>query len=190
MVKCMVFMHRWCCRDHANYCMSKLQFDKYALLSRKGFCWDNALLSSNCFRCKYAPFGVCLVQIFTQTFRTRLRFCAAIWTKNRRRQHCLELFRWDLLCDLTDTFRGRNSQKSCMSFCTIWSLAFLFPSSWYQCTIVHILRQTFPISRNNFNKFLPKTLSLMHFLFDEFRSYLKWKNLREVFNRKHGNVKR
>ena len=24
MVKCMVFMHRWCCRDHANYYMSKL----------------------------------------------------------------------------------------------------------------------------------------------------------------------
>ena len=84
MVKCMVFMHRWCCRDHANYYMSKLQFDKYALLSRKGFCWDNALLSSNCFRCKYAPFGVCLVQIFTQTFRIWLRFCADIWTKNRR----------------------------------------------------------------------------------------------------------
>ena len=37
MVKCMVFMHRWCCRDHANYYMSKLQFDKNALLSRKGF---------------------------------------------------------------------------------------------------------------------------------------------------------
>ena len=37
MVKCMVFMHRWCCRDHANFYMSKLQFDKYALLSRKGF---------------------------------------------------------------------------------------------------------------------------------------------------------
>ena len=37
MVKCMVFMHRWCCRDHANYYMSKLQFDKYVLLSQKGF---------------------------------------------------------------------------------------------------------------------------------------------------------
>ena len=84
MVKCMVFMHRWCCRDHANYYMSKLQFDKYALLSRKGFCWEYALLSQNGFRCKYAPFWVCLVQTFTQTFRIWLRFCADIWTKNRR----------------------------------------------------------------------------------------------------------
>ena len=84
MVKCMVFMHRWCCRDHANYYMSKLQFDKYALLSRKGFCWEYALLSQNGFHCKYAPFWVCLVQTFTQTFRIWLRFCADIWTKNRR----------------------------------------------------------------------------------------------------------
>ena len=77
-------MHRWCCRDHANYYMSKLQFNKYALLSRQGFFWEYALLSQNGFRCKYAPFWVCLVQTFTQTFRIWLRFCADIWTKNRR----------------------------------------------------------------------------------------------------------
>ena len=64
--------------------MSRLQFDKYAFLSRKGFCWEYALLSQNGFHCKYAPFGVCLVQTFTQTFRIWLRFCADIWTKNRR----------------------------------------------------------------------------------------------------------
>ena len=92
MVKCMVFMHRWCCRDHANYYMSKLQFDKYALLSRKGFCWEYALLSQNGFRCKYAPFWVCLVQTFTQTFRTWLRFCADIWTKNRRLASLMQAF--------------------------------------------------------------------------------------------------
>ena len=57
MVKCMVFMHRWCCRDHANYYMSKLQFDQSALLSQNGF------------GCKYVPFWVYLVQTFTQTFR-------------------------------------------------------------------------------------------------------------------------
>ena len=92
MVKCMVFMHRWCCRDHANYYMSKLQFDKYALLSRKGFCWEHALLSQNGFHCKYAPFWVCLVQTFTQTFRIWLRFCADIWTKNRRLTALVGLF--------------------------------------------------------------------------------------------------
>ena len=64
--------------------MSRLQFDKYAFLSRKGFCWEYALLSQNGFHCKYAPFWVCLVQTFTQTFRIWLRFCADIWTKNRR----------------------------------------------------------------------------------------------------------
>ena len=84
MVKCMVFMHRWCCRDHANYYMSKLQFDKYALLSQKGFCSEYALLSQNGFRCKYAPFWVCFVQTFTQIFRIWLRFWADIWTKNQR----------------------------------------------------------------------------------------------------------
>ena len=72
MVKCMVLMHRWCCRDHANYYMSKLQFDQCALLSQKDFGW------------KYAPCWVYLVQTFTQTFRIWLRFCADIWTKNRR----------------------------------------------------------------------------------------------------------
>ena len=63
--------------------MSRLQFDKYAFLSRKGFCWEYALLSQNEFHCKYAPW-VCLVQTFTHTFRIWLRFCADIWTKNRR----------------------------------------------------------------------------------------------------------
>ena len=77
-------MHRWCCRDHANYYVSKLQFDNYALLSRKGFCWEYTLLSQNRFHCKYTPFWVCLVQTFTQTFRIWLRFCADIWTKNQR----------------------------------------------------------------------------------------------------------
>ena len=72
MVKCMVFMHRWCCRDHANYYMSKLQFDQSAVLSQNGF------------GCKYAAFWVYLVQTFTQTFRIWLRFCADVWTKNWR----------------------------------------------------------------------------------------------------------
>ena len=109
MVKCMVFMHRWCCRDHANYYMSKLQFDKYALLSRKGFCWEYALLSQNGFRCKYAPFWVCLVQTFTQTFRIWLRFCADIWTKNRR---------------LTALIGGLSEAK------TLWPLDSLPPTSF------------------------------------------------------------
>ena len=33
---------------------------------------------------KYAPFWLCFVQTFTETFSIWLRFCADIWTKNWR----------------------------------------------------------------------------------------------------------
>ena len=36
-VKCMVFMQRWCCRDHANYYMSKLQFENTRFCRKTGF---------------------------------------------------------------------------------------------------------------------------------------------------------
>ena len=127
-VKCMVFMHRWCCRDHANYYMSKLQFDKYVLLSRKGFCWEYALLSQNGFRRKYAPFGVCLGLTFTQIFRIWLRFCADIWTKNRRLAALVS--RHNLHPERVPSFKERAERgwKSC-------ARSLSWKSGWNPCTM-------------------------------------------------------
>ena len=96
--------------------MSRLQFDKYAFLSRKGFCWEYALLSQNGFHCKYAPFWVCLVQTFTQTFRIWLRLCVDIWTKNRRLAALLttSLQKYDLEGQVAkEIYSGTTTCKIC-----------------------------------------------------------------------------
>ena len=84
----MVLIHRWHCRNHANYYMSKLHFDKYALLSRKGFCWEYALLSQNWYRCKYAPFWFVWCRLLCRHLGFDLDFVQISGLKIGGWQHC------------------------------------------------------------------------------------------------------